>query len=684
MADDTAWKPPVDDDPSPSDAEGGPETPLLPTLPPAVVSPPPPPVPTSTWAPGGGSPAVSPRPLPTGSTPAAAMPPGFGSAPIFETKPVSTGGGGRRSNWMVASAVVAVLAVVAAGVFAITNLRASTTGGSQNPADLGTELLNAFENEDVLGVIDVLVPGEREVLGEPFVDLVSELQRLDVLSDTDLSDIAGLDIELSDEVVRTRATNVDDIINISLSADVLVSIDGAELPIGDLVTDNMPDDMLAELRGSRVTQSDELDLTLTAVLEDGRWYFSLLHTIAELARSDFSDEIGIPFEGVGFDGAESPEAAVDQILDRIEALDLTGIIRSLDPYEAAALQRYAPLFLEDSEAALAEVPLDWKITERSVRIVGSGDRRTALVDGLGVEGSFDGSPFSVSADGDCFTAEIDGNRIDQCADAGSISDVEDVFGDAPEVMHLIEVVQSAFVGVEPIGIELRSRNGEWFVSPVASFTGGMLKMLRALDRQELDSIIEAAKPAFESIADGFFGTTDGFFGTTDEFLGSGDFDLATPVDPGSTLDPVDQPVDQPIDQPVDQPGTPPVVDDFGWFDCYELEIGDATACFQSYEASGEIDVTEIPVVLRHAECGYAEASWAGANYRLPDGEFIAAAEAARGCFLDLVDSGQVEEWELPLEISQLECFEGRNWYLVFDDPEYDIRFDACRNSEVAG
>ena len=65
-------------------------------------------------------------------------------------------------------------------------------------------------------------------------------------------------------------------------------------------------------------------------------------------------------------------------------------------------------------------------------------------------------------------------------------------------------------------------------------------------------------------------------------------------------------------------------------------------------------------------------------------EFIAAAEAARPCFLDLVEQGEVSEYELPTEISHLECFEGRNWYNVFDDPDYDERYFACLDAGFSG
>ena len=73
----------------------------------------------------------------------------------------------------------------------------------------------------------------------------------------------------------------------------------------------------------------------------------------------------------------------------------------------------------------------------------------------------------------------------------------------------------------------------------------------------------------------------------------------------------------------------------------------------------------------------AETSWKGALYSMSDADFVAAVEAVRPCFLALVEAGTIEEYELPSEIAHLECFEGRNWYNVFDDPEFDTRYYAC-------
>jgi hypothetical protein len=183
------------------------------------------------------------------------------------------------------AAVVAVLAVGAAGVFAVSRFRGAAEGGAASPSDLGAALFTAIENEDVLGATDLLLPGERDLLKQPMIDYVTELSRLEVLSpEADLANIAGIDITLGNTSVTSHATNVPDIVNLDLRADVTTTVDGKAFPIGDLITDNLDPDDVADIRGTVETSTDELDETLTAVQQDGRWYFSLFYTAAEVAR----------------------------------------------------------------------------------------------------------------------------------------------------------------------------------------------------------------------------------------------------------------------------------------------------------------------------------------------------------------------------------------------------------------
>jgi hypothetical protein len=240
-----------------------------------------------------------------------------------------------------------------------------------------------------------------------------------------------------------------------------------------------------------------------------------------------------------------------------------------------------------------------------------------------------------------------------------------VLDEFPEVRRLIDTVTDAFSDIQEVGIELRRTDGLWYVSPVATGTEGLLAVLRALDRSELDAIIEQAPAAGEEFFDailGGFAEMPGSFDVDD--LASDD--VAEVAEPPLSID--------------DDDLTELVVEDASsgdWEDCYaEQDPAVATDCFRAAVDRGDIDSSFVPVTLRFPECGYA-AGWGGALFGLPDDEFIAAAESARPCFLDLVERGEVSEYELPTEILHLDCFEGRNWYNVFDDPEYDDRYYAC-------
>ena len=667
--DDSQWMPP-----DPNRRGPNPPPPPVPHAgPSSEPSPPPvlPPVPSSPWS-------SAAQQTPTPSVDAVSEVTSPEAASYVPTVGGREPGRSRRSRVLVGGGVVAVLAVGAAGVFAVRQYSGSTQGGAANPTELGAELMTAIEQEDVLGMVDTLVPGERDVMRDPLIDLVAELTRLDVLAEgADLSSIAGFDVELASEAVIARGTNVDDIVNVDMRADATVMVDGSVVPIGELITDNMDPDDLTELRGSSETSTEEFEATLTAVELDGRWYFSLFHSLAEELRADVEPVPDIPVEGIGADGAESPEAAFDQLLDRTVALDVAGVIQTLNPGEAAALQRYAPIFLDEVDAAVAELPAyELSIDSRDVRVEGEGARRTVFIDGLSGSGSF-GEPgeqvrFEFDWSGDCVHASIEGDGIDsqqfdECtSDLTSQPDLQQALEDAPAIKELLAAIEEALADMQPAGLELRQVEGKWYVSPITTGTEAVLKFLRALDRQEIDHLIELGAASGEEIFDLALG---GMLGLGDDPYG--EFSAETPAETVATMP----------DFP-DESATP-TTEVATWDRCYnESAAADAAACFEEYVASGDIDESFIPVALRFPECGYAELSWSSEIYSLSDAEFMAAADAARPCFMALLAAGSVEEYELPYEITRPECFEGRNWYATFDDPEYDERYWACIENEL--
>ncbi len=85
----------------------------------------------------------------------------------------------------------------------------------------------------------------------------------------------------------------------------------------------------------------------------------------------------------------------------------------------------------------------------------------------------------------------------------------------------------------------------------------------------------------------------------------------------------------------------------------------------------------MPIFLRFPDCGLAEVSWSGDLYSVPDAEFMALVIEAAPCFQTKVASGEIDELDLPVEVAQPECLQGRNWYVASADEEYFDAVNEC-------
>ena len=140
-------------------------------------------------------PSSVPPPPPPGWSPAAPSDEPAGDGPIGERS--------TSSKKLLIGGVVAVLAVGAAGVFAVTQMSGGNEGGAASPEELGEAFMESLDQEDFLGAMDLLLPGERDTFKEPAQELVSELTRLEVLTDdAALDDLAGFEITLDERSVQ--------------------------------------------------------------------------------------------------------------------------------------------------------------------------------------------------------------------------------------------------------------------------------------------------------------------------------------------------------------------------------------------------------------------------------------------------------------------------------------------------
>ncbi len=459
------------------------------------------------------------------------------------------------------------------------------------------------------------------------------MQRLEVIDeDATLEGIAGVDIVFEDEDVEVEETNVDDIVNLRMRASGSGAIDGPALPVGPWIREHVDDEDLAQASTEGEPQQGEV-FPVTAVQEDGRWYVSYAYTWAEVARQGMDDGPAIPAEGITPTGGDSPQDAVDTMLDAVEELDLAAIIAALNPGEFGALQRYAPLFVDDGQQALDEAGVRITVDDPALTESGSGDSRSISIDALRVTVEAEGETATMELADGCWVAETGGETVDSCEQAEDMTALDDVLEDPEPVEDLLAAVQTAMAGYENPGFIVKRHDGEWFVSPLATLTEQLFAVVGALDRDEIEQLQELAGPALESINRGMSTSLD---------TGSG----------SSTPDPTE--------------------------DCYmEGDATAATSCFQELFDAGTIEEIDFPLFLQYAECGLAEISWSGEYYTLPDDEFIALVEETAPCFRGLVESGELEDWELPLEMVRPECLDGRNWYAVTDDDEYFDSLDEC-------
>lgn len=459
------------------------------------------------WGPGDGD-AVNPWARPDGPE---AAPRGVEPPLTLETEQhVQTRSGGIGGRAV--AGIIGVLILLGGTVFAVTQIGSSGPGSAE---DAVRELLDAASDEDILGVLASLDPGERDALRAPVEDLFAELERLEVLDPSfELGGVPGLDVEFDD--VQLRSTPVrDDLVRVYFTGGtVTTGINGDEVPLGDFVEDTM-ERFGGDLSGVDESDTEDLaseDTFLVARNGPDGWRVSIGYTLAEVARVDAG--LPLPASGIAPVGADSPEAAVEGMFQAIADLDLRGAISRLSPNELGALQDYATLFIDDAEAAIGDATSDVAVTidDLTLRADESGDRASVFVETFGVTVTHEGESVSISTDGECLTVsgplvddELEGTPFTDgpvCAD-----DMSALYGDMIEESGLeeseIELPEFPVLDTPEVGITTAMVDGDWYVAPASTYLDGMVSVLRVLERSHLDAFVDF-------VEDWFFGFGLGF------------------------------------------------------------------------------------------------------------------------------------------------------------------------------
>jgi len=414
--------------------------------------------------------------------------PGFDGATVQDQVEKKSGIGGR------VGLVAAVLAVAGGGAFAVTRAL-DEPAGPATAEEAVTQLFEAVENDDLIGLTEVMLPSEREALIDPMVDLFAELERLEILDeDVDLearADEAGSDgIDFSVTGLDYTTDLVGEgVVNVRLTAGVVsVTGDVADLPFGDRVADEIGEENMSESLDEEIVDfADEEDARFTVVEEDGSWYISLWYSVAEAVREEAGEPVPNFGAGLAPVGGNTPEDALRSMMEAAVDLDAEGVVAAMDPAEFRALYDYAPLFLDDADAAAAEfrqMLAEENITYSLDRLdMSSSDirgRTVVSIDGFAFSAEGDGEGFSLDFDGNCFTVIMNSEIDETCHD-----DFQDGMGGIA-----LPSAYRNFLETSNSGVTVVERDGAWYVSGFPTIIGGYTDLLASLEPRDIDDLDE--------------------------------------------------------------------------------------------------------------------------------------------------------------------------------------------------
>ena len=388
-----------------------------------------------------------------------------------------------RSRGRRIAVVLAAVAVVAGGLFAALSL----TSESNAPDDPVRKMIEAAEKGDVLGVLEQLDPGERDALRQPLTDIVTELNRLEVLKGADLGKVTGFEVHVDDLELRTERLG-DGVARIWPEGGTLRSrVDVAELPLGRFVRD-----LLGDANDNVDSSSEKVDPKssdfIATVRRGDRWYVSIGYSVAEQARGDR------PFNQMGpalaAKGAATPEEAVRDMVHAATGLDVRRMLELLPPDEMAAVHDYAGLFLPDLSSGAGDARADTHITVPTLELASQvhGDEALVTVEKMDVEAQGDFGTFSLRDGCVHFSGEDIPSR-DLCP-GDNPTDVLGMspfgfFGNPQEV----QPPKLSFAGKHAkVGIVTTKVDGEWYVSPVRTLLEDMVAVMRLAEPHDLDEI----------------------------------------------------------------------------------------------------------------------------------------------------------------------------------------------------
>lgn len=419
-----------------------------------------------------------------------------------------------RLPYLIAAAVCVVALVAAGLVFA--NARGwFTASGAASPNDAVQGLFDALAEDDLLGVVDRIAPAEAALTSGVTDEVLDQLKRLEIVKPGTTADqLYSLDITVDGLTLAPEPLPVNDHVQVVEVTGGTITVDSADTQ--SVLTEKIQD-AAPEWTGSTpahetfdIAEQSELTggaLRIATVQVDGRWYPSVFYTVADniafaTLGPDYPHELS-PMTAVG---AATPALAMDGLLSALISGDVRNVAATFDPGTLGAVQDYASAIFGDGSACflgggnhsagpgsceplgVSVMDAEWSTAEVSAGqkvMVDSLTLRTPEGDVAVVRDPAVPS-LTITAPGEAPIVISPEKASEFVADLGSMFGV-DAGQTPPEVTAIIEreVAELLQWGVTMV----QGPDGQWYVSPIHSFTDLFLSLLRGLEPGDIDYLL---------------------------------------------------------------------------------------------------------------------------------------------------------------------------------------------------
>jgi hypothetical protein len=401
----------------------------------------------------------------------------------------------RTPSWLSAT-VIAVLVVVVVVATAVGVLAFTHNDGAGSPEEATTSMLNAVEDNDVIGIVEQLPPGERRPAQDPVSQISTDLQRLHLIGIVDPTRVAGPQLRFDDVTYETHPLS-EEIEAVDLVGGRFTATwPGGGPPLTDAGRQILQRDfdVTVDPSGSSYTRDFGTDhLRLVAVKEGGGWHVSLAYSAAEAWRQKAGAEVPEMGKGPAAVGADVPEQTVRDLVAAYANGDAERLVTLMFPDEARALYDYAPAFLPAVRAAVAEADqtksYDVQVNDVEVAVdATSGDMRHVTITKLDLDIRDEVHKQHITWDGNCFHTD---QRITDDGEPFNKTDTCD--RDRPKVGDVLAPRDNPVAALDVFGsgsslptFTVIERNGRWFISPIGSVLSSMSATMKRLAPEDVD------------------------------------------------------------------------------------------------------------------------------------------------------------------------------------------------------